>query len=178
MPLLFMMGLLACTYSTTDSALTSITTSFCMDILGFEREKLPANPSVEAKQRRQRLVVHFGFTVALILSIFVLQALRTATTLNLLFDLLGFAYGPILGLFTFGFLTRWRVRKAHVPAVCVCALVLTYLIDSHSAAWFSGLQLGFLKIAVSGLLTFAGLWSIRERKPSQLLSVSHSTGND
>jgi Na+/proline symporter len=162
MALLFMMGLLACTYSTTDSSLISITTSFCIDILGFERKKSPGNQTLEVKQRKKRFGVHLGFTLVLIISIFVLQVSQAGTTLNVVFDLLGYTYGPILGLFAFGFLTSWQVRSAYVPAACVCAVILTYLIDSHSAIWFSGLRLGFTKLAVNGLLTFVGLWLIRE----------------
>jgi Na+/proline symporter len=154
-----MMGLIATTYSTSDSALTSLTTSFCIDILGFERRK---NAVSETALHRTRLAVHFGFTVVFIAMIFVFGALNDEAVLNTLFQAHGFTYGPILGLFAFGLLTRSRTRDRYIAVVAVTAVGLTWFIDSHTAVWFSGLQLGFLKLAVNGALMFSGLWLIRE----------------
>lgn len=156
----FMMGLVATTYSTSDSALTSLTTSFCVDILGFERRK-GAVP--ESTLRRWRLGVHLGFTVIFVAMIFVFSALGNGAVLNTLFQAHGFTYGPILGLFAFGFASRRRVRDRYIGWVAVMAVALTWVIDSHTAAWFSGLQLGFLRLALNGLLMFAGLWMIRTK---------------
>jgi Na+/proline symporter len=157
--IVFMMGLIATTYSTSDSALTSLTTSFCVDILGFERRKGKVS---EAALHRMRFAVHFGFTVVFIAMIFVFGALGNAAVLNTLFQAHGFTYGPILGLFAFGLLTRRRVQDRYIAAVAVGAVILTWFIDSHTAAWFSGLQLGFLRLALNGGLMFLGLWVIRK----------------
>lgn len=172
MALVFMMGLLACTYSTTDSALTSLTTSFCVDILGFERERAPDEAELERRQKRIRLAVHLGFTFLFVGAIFAFQAIQSATVLNVLFDLHGFTYGPILGLFSFGFLTPWRVHAARVPIVCAAAVALTWIIDRNSAAWFDGLQLGFTKLALNGLFTFSGLFLVREAGIASTAAVS------
>ena len=155
----FMMGLVATTYSTSDSALTSLTTSFCVDILGFERRKGAVQ---EATLRRWRLAVHFGFTLVFVAMIFVFSALGNEAVLNTLFQAHGFTYGPILGLFAFGFASRRRVEDRYIGFVALAAVALTWLIDSHTAAWFHGLQLGFLRLALNGLLMFAGLWAIRK----------------
>lgn len=155
----FMMGLVATTYATSDSALTSLTTSFCVDILGFERRRGTVSESV---LHRSRLGVHFGFTVVFVVMIFVFSALSNEAVLNTLFQAHGFTYGPILGLFAFGFLTRRRVEDRYTWVVAVFAIVLTWVIDTHTAAWFSGLQLGFLRLALNGFLMFAGLWTIRK----------------
>ena len=154
----FMMGLIATTYSTSDSALTSLTTSFCVDILGFERRK---GVVPETTLRWSRLAVHLGFTLLFVAMIFVFSALGNEAVLNTLFQAHGFTYGPILGLFAFGFASRRRVEDRYVGLVAVAAVALTWLIDSHTAAWFHGLQLGFLRLALNGLLMFAGLWLIR-----------------
>jgi Na+/proline symporter len=156
----FMMGLIATTYSTSDSALTSLTTSFCVDILGFERRRQTAS---ESSLHRVRLAVHFGFTLVFIAMIFVFGALSNEAVLNTLFQAHGFTYGPILGLFAFGLLTRRRVQDRYIAVVAVAAVALTWLIDSHTDAWFSGLQLGFLRLALNGGLMFLGLWLIQSK---------------
>src|SRR6185437_8699379 len=112
--------------------------------------------------RRMRLAVHFGFTLVFIGMMFVFGAMGNADVLNTLFQAHGFTYGPILGLFAFGLLTRRRVRDRYTAAIAVSAVLLTWLIDSHTAAWFSGLQLGFLRLALNGALMFLGLWMIRK----------------
>jgi Na+/proline symporter len=160
--IVFMMGLIATTYSTSDSALTSLTTSFCVDILGFERRKARVS---ETALHRVRLAVHFGFTLLFIAMIFVFGALGNEAVLNTLFQAHGFTYGPILGLFAFGLLTRRRVRDRYIGLVAVAAVGLTWFIDSHTAQWFSGLQLGFLRLALNGGLMFLGLWTIGTPKP-------------
>jgi len=152
--LVFMMGLLATTYSTSDSALTSLTTSFCVDIIGFER---CAKTWSEAILRRIRLAVHFGFTLVFIGMMFVFGAMGNRAVLNTLFQAHGFTYGPILGLFAFGLLTRRRVRDRYIGVLAVVAILLTWWIDSHTEIWFSGLQLGFLRLALNGSIMFAGL---------------------
>jgi Na+/proline symporter len=153
--LVFMMGLLATTYSTSDSALTSLTTSFCVDILRFERR---AAESSERALRRIRLAVHFGFTLVFIGMMFLFGAMGNGAVLNTLFQAHGFTYGPILGLFAFGLLTRRRVRDRYIGALAAAAVLLTWWIDSHTGVWFSGLQLGFLRLALNASIMFAGLW--------------------
>ena len=172
--IVFMMGLIATTYSTSDSALTSLTTSFCVDILGFERRMGAVS---EAALHRTRLAVHFGFTLVFIAMIFVFGALGNAAVLNTLFQAHGFTYGPILGLFAFGLLTRRRVRDRYIAAVAVSAVLLTWFIDSHTAAWLSGLQLGFLRLALNGGLMFLGLWIIREPAASEIESMLLRSGS-
>jgi Na+/proline symporter len=152
--LVFLIGLLATTYSTSDSALTSLTTSFCVDILGFERR---AKTFPDPVLRRIRLMVHFGFTLVFVGMMFVFGAMDNRAVLNTLFQAHSFTYGPILGLFAFGLLTKRRVRDRYIGLVAVVAVLLTWWLDSHTEIWFSGLQLGFLRLALNGLIMFTGL---------------------
>jgi len=161
--IVFMMGLIATTYSTSDSALTSLTTSFCIDILGFEHRKRATS---ESRLNAIRMAVHFGFTLVFIAVVFVFGALSNEAVLNTLFQAHGFTYGPILGLFAFGLLTRDRVQDRYIGMVAVAAVALTWFIDSHTADWFFGLQLGFLRLALNGGLMFLGLWIIRLQSKS------------
>ena len=172
--LAFVVGLIAAAYSSADSALTSLTTSFCVDFLGFEREaratdsaeasaKTPPDALV-AQQRRVRSLVHVGFAVVLFVVILAFYALNDDSVINSLFRVAGLTYGPLLGLFAFGLGTRYGVRDRWVPALCVLAPLLTWLIDRNSAAWLGGFQFGFLLLALNGLLTFLGLWLLRTRR--------------
>src|SRR6185437_4773571 len=107
--------------------------------------------------RRMRLAVHFGFTLVFIGMMFVFGAMGNRAVLNTLFQAHGFTYGPILGLFAFGLLTRRRVRERYIGVLAGVAILLTWWIDSHTEIWFSGLQLGFLRLALNGFIMFAGL---------------------
>ena len=157
----FLLGLVAAAYSSADSALTSLTTSFCVDFLGFERrERSWAFAKTENETRRARSLVHVGFAVVLFVTILLFYALPDKSVINKLFTWAGYTYGPLLGMFAFGLSSRRAVRDRWVPVVCVASVLLTVLINANSAAWFGGLQLGFLVLAVNGLLTYMGMWGL------------------
>jgi Na+/proline symporter len=151
----FIIGLIAAAYSSADSALTALTTSFCVDFLGFEESE-----ASEEEQQRTRLYVHIGFSVLLLIVIVVFNALNDKDVISQLFKAAGYTYGPLLGLFTFGILTSRSVSPKWVIPVCVAAPVLSYIINANSETLLWGFQFGFLIIALNGLLTFLGLWAI------------------
>ena len=151
----FIIGLIAAAYSSADSALTALTTSFCVDFLGFEETE-----GGEEEKKRTRLYVHIGFSVLLLVVIVVFNALNNKDVISQLFKAAGYTYGPLLGLFAFGILTRRQLYRRWVIPVCVAAPVLSYIINANSVEWLYGFQFGFLIIALNGLLTFAGLWAI------------------
>ncbi|MEQ8703587.1 MAG: sodium:solute symporter [Phaeodactylibacter sp.] len=153
----FVLGLIAAAYSSADSALTALTTSFCVDFLGFEKSE-----ATEQEKQRTRLFVHIGFSVLLLIIIVVFNALNNKDVISQLFKAAGYTYGPILGLFTFGLITNRQVRSRLVIPVCIAAPILSYVLNANSATLFMGFQFGFLIIALNGLLTFAGLWAISE----------------
>lgn len=152
---LFVMGLVAAAYSSADSALTALTTSFSVDFLNIEKKELS-----EEQQKRTRVLVHIGVSVTLFLLIIAFHAINNEAVISSLFIAAGYTYGPILGLFAFGLLTRYQVRSALVVPVCLIAPVLSYFLNAHSAQLFFGFEFGFLIIALNGLLTFLGLWAI------------------
>ena len=152
----FIVGLVAAAYSSADSALTSLTTSFCVDFLGFERRE--ANDEVaQHEHRRTRSLVHVGFTVLLFLVIMAFYFINDESVINSLFRVAGLTYGPLLGLFAFGLFTRRRVNDRLVPVVAIAAPLLSYFIDANSVAWLAGFKFGFLLLALNGLLMFLGL---------------------
>ncbi|MDX1477409.1 MAG: sodium:solute symporter [Saprospiraceae bacterium] len=157
---MFLLGLTAAAYSSADSALTSLTTAFCVDFLDFEKRQSTAPPRLLV---RQRWVVHMAFSVILFGVILFFNTLNNEAVINQLFVAAGYTYGPLLGLFAFGIFTRRRIRDNRVIAVCLIAPVLSYLLNTHSDVLLGGFELGFLILAVNGLLTYLGLWMISYR---------------
>ncbi len=155
---LFVLGLIAAAYSSADSALTALTTSFCVDFLGFEKSAL----NEESKQRT-RFFVHIGVSVSLFLLIVIFHAIHNEAVISSLFVAAGYTYGPILGLFAFGILTPFKLRPALVVPVCLAAPVISFFLEKYSEQLFFGFQFGFLIIALNGLLTFLGLLAIAQR---------------
>ncbi|EMR02853.1 Na(+)/glucose symporter [Cesiribacter andamanensis AMV16] len=151
---LFLLGIIAAAYSSADSALTALTTSFCVDILNFEKR-----PDDAGKKRTRRLV-HIGFSIVTLLVIVLFNALNDKSVINVLFKAAGFTYGPLLGLFTFGILTKRAIRDSWAPLVCVAAPLLSFLIDWNSEAWFGGFKFGFFILLLNGALMLIGLFLI------------------
>lgn len=170
MGIVFVLGLIAATYASSDSALTALTTSFCVDFLNFEK-----NANAEQQQQRKRLYVHTGMTLLLFVMIIIFNIISDEAVINGLFKAAGYTYGPLLGLFTFGILTKRHVKDNWVIPVCVAAPILSFILDRNSTAWFGGFQFGFLILAINGLLTFLGLLVISQPGKSavQPSSVGH-----
>lgn len=149
----FILGIIAIAYASADSALTSLTTSFCVDFLNFKDKS-------EHERVRQRYIVHIGFSLLIGLVIIAVNAFSSQSLIATVLQVAGYTYGPLLGLYSFGLFTRRQLRDRHVPAICVAAPVLTYIISVNSAAWFNGYQFGFEVLILNGLLTFVGLWAV------------------
>ena len=159
--IVFLLGITAAAYSSADSALTALTTSFCVDFLNFQREDTIA---MQSKQRNTRLLVHLGFSVILIAVIMIFKVINDEAVISSLFKAAGYTYGPLLGLYAFGLFTRWQIRDKWVIPVCLLAPALSYLLNSNSEAWLGGYRFGFEILIVNGLLTFIGLVFIIKRK--------------
>lgn len=149
----FILGIIAIAYASADSALTSLTTSFCVDFLNFKDKS-------EHERVRQRYIVHIGFSMLIGLVIIAVNAFSSQSLIATVLQVAGYTYGPLLGLYSFGLFTRRQLRDRHVPAICVAAPVLTYIISVNSAAWFNGYQFGFEVLILNGMLTFVGLWVV------------------
>ncbi|MEL6123106.1 MAG: sodium:solute symporter, partial [Bacteroidota bacterium] len=161
--LTFIVGLIAAAYSSADSALTALTTSFCVDFLDFETTKRS-----EATKKKLRIQVHIVFSIVLFFVIILFDSLNNDSILNQLFRAAGYTYGPILGLFSFGMLTSRLVLDRYALAVCLIAPVLSFMVDKYSAQLFGGFSFGFMILALNGLLTFCGLWLISSRPSTQV----------
>ncbi|MDO6390200.1 sodium:solute symporter [Pontibacter sp. BT731] len=153
----FILGIIAIAYASADSALTSLTTSFCVDFLNFKDKS-------EHERVRQRYMVHIGFSLLIGLVIIAVNAFNSQSLIATVLQVAGYTYGPLLGLYSFGLFTRRQVRDRFVPAICLAAPLLTYIISANSAAWFNGYQFGFEVLILNGLLTFVGLWAVSYKR--------------
>ena len=151
----FVLGLIAAAYSSADSALTSLTTSFCVDFLNFEKRE-----EEEREKERTRLYVHIGFSILLFIAIIAFNAVNNDAVIKQLFIAAGYTYGPLLGLFSFGLFTSRTINGKLIIPVCIAAPIISYFINSYSAQLLWGFEFGFLIIALNGLITFAGLYLI------------------
>jgi Na+/proline symporter len=153
--LVFILGLLAAAYASSDSALTALTTSFCIDFLRFKEDN---------QRMGTRNMVHVGFSLLFFIAIILFKVLNNASVINSLFTLAGYTYGPLLGMFSFGILTRYRIRDKVVPYISVLAPVMCFFLDRYSEQLLGGYRFGFELLIINGLLVFAGLYFTRRRK--------------
>jgi len=154
---MFILGLIAAAYSSADGALTALTTSFCIDIIDLEKKY------DTEKQVRIRKMVHIGFSLLFIVIMVGFKYLvDDASVIERLFVFAGYTYGPLLGLFAFGLLTKWQVRDKIVPIIAILSPILSYIISVNSAKWF-GFEFGFFILIINGFLTFMGLVLIRRK---------------
>lgn len=153
----FLLGLTAATFATTDSALTALTTSFCVDFLGMDKATDPNN----AKMVKTRHAVHIGFSLLMFFVIVIIYALNSDAVVSLIFKVAAYTYGPLLGLYTFGLFVKTKtVRGIFVPLVCFLAPMITFVISSYSQELFGNYQFAEELIIVNGGLTFLGLLAI------------------
>lgn len=160
----FILGLIASTYASSDSALTALTTSFCVDFLQFEKKALTADAAEHKSLRKSRTLVHLGFSFAFFLIILALRAWNNDAVINLIFRIAGYTYGPLLGLFAFGLFTKINVRDKLVPIVCVLAPMITFVFESFVKEKLK-IDVGFLLILINGFITFCGLLLLIDTTP-------------
>lgn len=160
--IIFMMGLTAATFATTDSALTALTTSFCVDFLNFHKKSDPNDP----KLVRTRTAVHMGFSVVMLLVIIGFRIINDDSVVTAIFTAAGYTYGPLLGLFVFGIFSKRSVADSLVPYICILSPVLLYLLKLALESAFN-YGMSFEIIVINGFLTWLMLY-ITSRKTVRL----------
>jgi len=159
--LVFMIGLVSAAYPSADGALTALTTSFCVDFLGF-KDKSKLN---EKQKKKVRYAVHLSFAAILLIVILIFRALNNEAVINAIYTAAGYTYGPLLGLFAFGLFTKFAVKDGYVWIVAIISPVLCYFLSMYSEILFNGYKFGFELLILNGLLTFTGLFILRKRTP-------------
>jgi Na+/proline symporter len=159
--IVFMLGLTAATFATTDSALTALTTSFCVDFLGFsKKEDINSKASI-----RNRHLVHIGFSFFMFLVVVLFNAVNNAAVVSAIFVVASYTYGPLLGLYGFGLFVKSRgVRDKLVPIICLISPAVCYFLNANSATLMGGYVFDNELIVVNGLITFIGLIFISKPK--------------
>jgi len=152
----FMLGLIAAAYSSADSALTSLTTSFCVDFMNI-------NDKPKALQKRLRKRVHIAMSILLVLVIIIFKYVLTSNVIDSLLTVAGYTYGPLLGLFAFGIFTKYSIKDKYVWIVAIVSAILIAIIGSIPPEKIGGYTLGYELLPINGLITFIGLLLIRAK---------------
>ena len=154
---LFLLGLVASTYSSAGSALTALTTSFTLDIMGSGRAD-----DVVLERRRKR--VHTAIALVMLGVIVVFNTFSSSGVITLIFTMASYTYGPLLGLFAFGILTRRTVRSGAIPVIAVASPTICYILSSNSVEWLCGYQFSYELIILNGAITMLGLYVFSKKK--------------
>jgi SSS family transporter len=155
----FVLGITAAAYSSADSTLTALTTSFCYDFLEINK-RYEASAAVRIRKR-----VHLGFTLLMFFVILAFRWINDQSVINAVFTIAGYTYGPLLGLYSFGLFTRFKVRDKWVPYLALLAPFLSFLISYQSEEWLGGYRFGFELLILNGALMFLGLLLLRQDAP-------------
>lgn len=152
----FLLGIIAAAYSSADSALTALTTSFSIDFLNIEKFE-------EQKIQKIKRWSHLMFSALLILIILFFKTINNESIVMAVFRVAGYTYGPILGLFVFGMYSKRVVNDKLVPFIALTSPVLCYFISKYSEVIFFGYKFGFELLILNGFITMIGLWSISKK---------------
>jgi Na+/proline symporter len=152
----FLLGIIAAAYSSADSALTALTTSFSIDFLKIEKYE-------ENKIQRIKRLSHLMFSILLILVILFFRTINNESIVMAVFRVAGYTYGPILGLFVFGMYSKRIVTDKWVPFVALISPVISFFISKYSEVILFGYKFGFELLILNGLITMAGLWVISKK---------------
>lgn len=159
--IVFIIGLIAAGYSSADGTLTALTTTFCFDFLHFDK-----NDKISEEQKiRYRKYIHIGFALLYLLVIIMFRPFHNESLIDKIFEIAGYTYGPLLGLYTFGlFVKNRKTNDKFVPIVAISSPIISYVLNLYSKNVFFGYQFGFEILIVNGLLTFIGLMLISKKE--------------
>jgi Na+/proline symporter len=153
--IIFIIALISALFPSADGALTALTSSFCIDILGIHRRI----DLTEQQQKKTRMSVHLSFAVVFLLCILLFKWINNKSIIGVILDLAGYTYGPLLGLFAFGILTKRVINKGYgVTIICLAAPACSYILGKNAAGIFNGYQIGIEMLLINGIMTFIGLW--------------------
>lgn len=151
---IFIIGLIAAGYSSADGTLTALTTTFCYDFLHFDsNEKITEDDKV-----KYRKFIHIGFALLYLLVIIIFRPFHNESLIDKIFEIAGYTYGPLLGLYSFGlFVKNRKPIDKYVPVIAISSPIISYILNLYSKELFFGYQFGFEILIVNGLLTFVAL---------------------
>jgi Na+/proline symporter len=154
--IIFILALISALFPSADGAITALTSSFCIDILGIQRNKTLD----ESKQKKIRQRVHLSFALVFLIIVLIFKWLNNSSIIDLILKVASYTYGPLLGLFAFGILTKRKINNKWVALVCILAPILCYLLELFQKQLLGNFQIGQELLIINGLFTFIGLWLI------------------
>jgi Na+/proline symporter len=158
--IIFILGLISALFPSADGAITALTSSFCIDILGLKKR----DDLTEKQRTRTRMTVHLTFAVIFLICVIVFKLIDNKSIIGVILKVAAYTYGPLLGLFAFGIITKRRLgENMIIPVVCLFSIASCFLLDSFSAQWFNGYQIGIELLIINGLITFTGLYLISKK---------------
>ncbi|MFN2126348.1 MAG: sodium:solute symporter family transporter, partial [Anaerolineales bacterium] len=152
----FLIGIAAAAYSSADSSLTGLTTSFCVDLLNFNEK--------DNGRRKLRYAIHFGFTILIFILIILFKQVNNESVLYAFIRTSGFIYGPLLGLFIFGIFSKRIIKDKLIPLICISSPIITIVLDQNSAQWFNGYEFGYDILLLNFILAFSALFIFSKKK--------------
>ena len=148
--IIFIIGLISALFPSADGALTALTSSYCIDILGIRKRQ----GMTEQQQQRTRLIVHNTFAVVFLACVFIFRSIDNGSLIQVLLVVAGYTYGPLLALFAFGIFTTRKVLNQLVPFACITAPVICYIFKQNDTAWLNGYSIGTELLIINAALTF------------------------
>lgn len=162
--IIFLVGLISAAYPSADGALTALTTAFCFDFLELDKNK---NLS-ESQKKRTRYIVHVTFAAILLATIVIFKMVNNDAVISSIFKAASLTYGPLLGLYMFGFFTKYQIHDKLVWIPCLLSPFICYLISNYSADYLNGYKIGFELLIVNAGITFLGLLALSKRNQVDL----------
>lgn len=157
--IIFIIGLISALFPSADGAITALTSSFCIDIIGLKRR----TDITEKSKINTRKTVHILFAIVFIICVMAFKFINNKSIISVILKVAGYTYGPLLGLFAFGILTGKRLNEKLVPVVCLAAPILCYMIEKYQQNILGKFQIGIELLILNGLLTFSGLYFISKK---------------
>ena len=157
---IFIIALISALFPSADGAITALTATFCIDILGMQRR----TDIDEAKKKKIRQRVHLSFAFIFLLFVLVFKVINNPSMIGVILKIASYTYGPLLGLFTFGILLNRNVKDNIVPFICVAAPIICFIIDKYQKVLFGNFEIGLELLIINGLITFLGLLIISSPK--------------
>lgn len=154
--IIFIIGLISALFPSADGAITALTSSFCIDIIGLKRNTIMS----DAAKMRFRKIVHVTFAVIFMICVIGFKIIDNKSIIGVILKVAGYTYGPLLGLFSFGLLSNRKVKEAFVPLVCLLAPLVCYILEVNQSNILGKFQIGIELLLLNGLLTVIGLFII------------------
>jgi Na+/proline symporter len=161
----FLIGLISALFPSADGALTALTSSFCIDILGIQKTQ---NGFSSQKQKSIRLRVHYTFALVFLACVFGFRYIDNGQLITTLLTVAGYTYGPLLALFAFGMLSRRKIIPSLTPLVCIAAPIIIFFLKTHEASLLGDYKIGVELLLINAAITYTGLLLI-SRPPAKTL---------